>query len=403
MPSEDFDTVTEEELANVDPATLRRYGLAAPRESSATALAPEGNVASKPGGALGTPTGQIVTASALVDAPPATEPLAPPLPHAPLPDTGKPKSILGGHMLEVAIASVGIAAALIFGTSHPGQQAISLTSSGAPSSQHSAAGAVPGAWNEIPAAELRAPRFNVAQEAKLAATTARLDALRASAAKAHAAKVAAAKAAEAARARAAQAAAARASGGSSGATAPGANSPSPVSGSGPSSGSSPAPAPSPGQETPAQLGQQALALVRYPWQNIPGYRIQFLPYADAPSAGFYGDTTFTWGQPGGVSTMYVFPGETVSQLAGITAFEIGHEVDAAYVYPSGGHAAIENALGIHPASWAPNCNCAEQGFLSGWYSAAFSNRWSPGVGQWSNLASTYSIPQGAQPYLNVQP
>ena len=49
--------------------------------------------------------------------------------------------------------------------------------------------------------------------------------------------------------------------------------------------------------TPTQLGAQALALVRYPWQNIPGYSIQFLPIADAPSPGFYGNTTFTWGQP----------------------------------------------------------------------------------------------------------
>ncbi len=138
--------------------------------------------------------------------------------------------------------------------------------------------------------------------------------------------------------------------------------------------------------TPDQLGAQALALVRYPWQQIPGYSIQFLPIADAPSPGFYGNTTFTWGQAGGTSTLYVYPGEATTTLAGIVAFEIGHEVDAAAVEPQGGHAAIENALGIHPASWAPNCDCAEQGFLSGWYAAAFSNQWSPGVGNWSTLA-----------------
>ena len=138
--------------------------------------------------------------------------------------------------------------------------------------------------------------------------------------------------------------------------------------------------------TPEQMGAQALSLVRYPWQNIPGYSIQFLPISDAPSAGFYGNTTFTWGQVGGTSVMYVYPGETVERLAAITAFEIGHEVDAAAVEPEGGEAQIENVLGIHPASWAPDCDCAEQDFLSGWYAAAFSNYWSPGVGSWSQLA-----------------
>ena len=134
------------------------------------------------------------------------------------------------------------------------------------------------------------------------------------------------------------------------------------------------------------MGAAALALVRYPWQQLPGYSIQFLPISDAPSPGFYGNTTFTWGKPGGVSTIYVYPGETVDKLAGITAFEIGHEVDAAYVEPQGGHDQIAGILGIHPASWAPECDCAEQGYLSGWYAAAFSDYWSPGVGAWSTLA-----------------
>jgi len=138
--------------------------------------------------------------------------------------------------------------------------------------------------------------------------------------------------------------------------------------------------------TPDAMGAAALALVRYPWQQIPGYSIRFLPIADAPSAGFYGNTDFTWGQTGGVSTLYVYPGETIQQLAGITAFEIGHEVDAAYVEPAGGHAQVSAILGIDPPSWAPECDCAEQGYLSGWYSAAFSDYWSPGVGDWSTLA-----------------
>jgi hypothetical protein len=164
----------------------------------------------------------------------------------------------------------------------------------------------------------------------------------------------------------------------------------------------PAPPPAVADPTPQQLGAEALALVRYPWQSIPGYSIQFDPISAAPSPGFYGNTTFTWGQTGGTSVLYVYPGETVDRLAGITAFEIGHEVDAAAVDPQGGETQIENILGIHPASWAPNCDCAEQGFLSGWYAAAFSNYWSPGVGDWSQLAPE---PTGAtlaaiEPWLN---
>lgn len=140
-----------------------------------------------------------------------------------------------------------------------------------------------------------------------------------------------------------------------------------------------------GPLTPTQLGAEALTMVRYPWQQLPGYSIQFLPIADAPSPGFYGNTTFTWGHTGGTSVLYVYPGETATQLAGIIGFEIAHEVDAAAVEPGGGESQIENILNYHPASWAPDCDCAEQGFLSGWYAAAFSNYWSPGVGNWSQL------------------
>jgi len=100
-------------------------------------------------------------------------------------------------------------------------------------------------------------------------------------------------------------------------------------------------------------------------------------------------------------TVTVNPGETVGELAGITAFEIGHEVDAAGLEPDGGHPAVEDLLGIHPASWTPQCDCAEQEYLSGWYAAAFSDYWSPGVGNWSDLAP---MPTGAtlaalQPWL----
>ena len=102
------------------------------------------------------------------------------------------------------------------------------------------------------------------------------------------------------------------------------------------------------------MGAAALALVRYPWQQLAGYSIEFLPISDAPSPGFYGNTNFTWGQPGGMSTLYVYPGETVHKLAGITAFEIGHEVDAAYVEPQGGHDQIETSSASTPPAGPPS-------------------------------------------------
>ena len=157
--------------------------------------------------------------------------------------------------------------------------------------------------------------------------------------------------------------------------------------------------------TPDQMGAQALALINYDWHKIPGYSIQFHPISEAPAPGYYGNTTFTWGQAGGVSDLYVYPGETVQRLAAITAFEIGHEVDAAGVDPAGGHAQIENILNYSPPNgWAPSGDSPEQNYLSGWYSAAFSNQWTTtgGVGEWSQILPE---PSGAtltamQPWLN---
>ena len=135
------------------------------------------------------------------------------------------------------------------------------------------------------------------------------------------------------------------------------------------------------------MGAAALALVRYPWQQIPGYSIQFLPITDAPSPGFYGNTDFTWGEPGGVSTLYVYPGETVERLAGIIGLR-DRPRGRCRLRRAPGRPRPDRgrSSGCHPASWAPECDCAEQGYLSGWYAAAFSDYWSPGVGDWSTLA-----------------
>jgi hypothetical protein len=75
-------------------------------------------------------------------------------------------------------------------------------------------------------------------------------------------------------------------------------------------------------------------------------------------------------------------------------------VDASALYTSG-EQAIENAIGYHPGSWAPDCDCAEQNYLSGWYAEVFSNYWSPGVGAWTGLDGLPSTaPASVVGYLN---
>ena len=149
---------------------------------------------------------------------------------------------------------------------------------------------------------------------------------------------------------------------------------------------------------------KAMAMVTYPWRKIPNYTIVFEPYSKTPVAGVYGMTTFIWGQPGGKTTIFVKPTQTAQDIAGIIAFEIGHQVDAAGVYPAGGHAAIKKILKIYPKSWSPVGLSSERGYLSGWYCAAFANRWSKAGfnPHWSTLAPapTGAVSTAMEKWLN---
>ena len=100
--------------------------------------------------------------------------------------------------------------------------------------------------------------------------------------------------------------------------------------------------------------------------------------------------------------LYVYPGETVDRLAGITAFEIAHEVDAAAVQPQGGEAQIENAPGHPPRQLGAHLRLCRAGLPLGLVRRSVLDYWSPGVGDWSPLAP---MPTGAplaavQPWLN---
>ena len=72
------------------------------------------------------------------------------------------------------------------------------------------------------------------------------------------------------------------------------------------------------------------------------------------------------------------------------------------VEPQGGETQIENILGIHPASWAPDCDCAEQGFLSGLVRRRLLQLLVPGVGDWSTIAPEPSgaVLAAVEPWLN---
>ena len=85
---------------------------------------------------------------------------------------------------------------------------------------------------------------------------------------------------------------------------------------------------------------------RYPWQQLPGYSIQFLPISDAPSPGILRQHQLHLGPAGRDVHDLRLPRRDRRQAGRHHHFEIGHEVDAAYVEPEGGHDQIG-------ASWNP--------------------------------------------------
>jgi hypothetical protein len=130
--------------------------------------------------------------------------------------------------------------------------------------------------------------------------------------------------------------------------------------------------------TDSAIGNQALALISYPWTKL-GYTLAF----HGPRAGFYGLTDCH----AHTIDIYVTPSQTVVQVAYITAFEIGHAIDCAHL-TDGHQTSWPVARGFHlSGSWFPSCSCSEDNFASGDFSEVFA-RWQVGPAYaWrSNLA-----------------
>jgi len=147
----------------------------------------------------------------------------------------------------------------------------------------------------------------------------------------------------------------------------------------------------------AALQNQVMGSIRYPYQKLlgdDGYRINFVPGADAPSPEYFGNTfglNTTTGALAGPSytDIYVQPGESMSKLEAVTAFELGHEQWAQKAGPAGGLQRLINAEGREPGgTFGPYNDQPENAYLSGLYSQYFSNKYSPGVGDWATVGAT---------------
>jgi len=116
------------------------------------------------------------------------------------------------------------------------------------------------------------------------------------------------------------------------------------------------------------IGVQALRLIQYPWAKL-GYQIAF----HGPRDGFFGLTDCRLHR----IDIYVAPGQSVAQVAYVTAFEIGHAIDCSLV--TNGHEAEWTILRNFNVrgSWFPSCSCSEDNFGSGDFSEVFA-RWQVG-------------------------
>jgi hypothetical protein len=160
----------------------------------------------------------------------------------------------------------------------------------------------------------------------------------------------------------------------------------------------PAPVGTPASSTgPEGVGQQALAMLSYPYQRF-GYAISYLP----PKPGYLGETFLGSHQ----IHVYVRPDESVREVAFVTAFELGHAVDVTTMNP----ARRASWAGIRgwsaSTAWFPPCDCTEDSYGSGDFSDVFASWLVPGGwGQWrSNLGPPPTAAQLGQllPYLEGQ-
>ena len=132
-------------------------------------------------------------------------------------------------------------------------------------------------------------------------------------------------------------------------------------------------------------------MIRYPWTKL-GYPIAF----HGPKAGFLGLTDCRTHH----IDIYVAKGQSVAQVAYVTAFEIGHAIDCSNQVP--GHQAEWPTLrGFHYAGpWYPSCSCSEDRFASGDFAEVFA-RWQ--VGAFYPWRSTLAPPPNAAQLSTLVP
>lgn len=118
-----------------------------------------------------------------------------------------------------------------------------------------------------------------------------------------------------------------------------------------------------------QLGGDALARIDYPWRRL-GYGLAFEP----ARPGLLGTTSCAGRQ----MVIYVYPSESVAEVAFVTAFEIGHAVDCSILTPPrrADWARIRGFGSARP--WFPSCTCSEDDYGSGDYAEVFAT-WQVGL------------------------
>jgi hypothetical protein len=146
--------------------------------------------------------------------------------------------------------------------------------------------------------------------------------------------------------------------------------------------------------TPQAKGEAALARLNYPWQSL-GFSVRF----EGPNPGLLGKADCG----AKAITVYVRPGDDITRVAFVTAFELGHAIDCGTMTDAR-RAEWAAIRGFAPGwTWFPGCLCTEDNYGSGDISMVF-GKWlvpeSPFPWR-SNLAPPPSAEQIAQlmPYL----
>ena len=130
------------------------------------------------------------------------------------------------------------------------------------------------------------------------------------------------------------------------------------------------------------LGAQALARVRYPWQELlPDWSVRFLDGRD----GLLGRTFW----PDRVIEVYVRPAQAVADVAFALAHELGHAIDLEHLDPTG------------RALWRTTRNLPHD---LEWFGASDANDFATPAGDWAECFAAWQLgPDGFQSQLGAAP